>query len=242
MLPPDLLAADGPWVPITSSRRDDGLAAPEHMAFTKGRSVFLVLLRLPKGRAATEAFIKEVDVAARKGDKLPPLPEDAQTALVRRMVLIDDKGRFHESRLTESVELRVYHQNDVGHPFAFHLRRGDLFAGRAGGLHAVGPEEESLFDFQVAVPKSYRSADPLEGKKPEQPERLMGMCSGCHRHHEGDGILTIATLHAGRTGRDEHRMGLRVSMAEEQEHSTARWLQQSYTWGLLQGMWETPRP
>jgi hypothetical protein len=147
-LPPDLFAADGPWVPIAGPQREDGLAAPQHLAFSKGRSVFIAFLRLPKGRAATLAFIAEVDAAAQKKKKLPTLPDNAQLALVRRMLLIDRTGRVHESPITESVELRVPHPNDGGLGYAFHMHRNDLFAGRNGGLHAIGPDELTYFDFQ----------------------------------------------------------------------------------------------
>ena len=43
---------------------------------------------MPEGRRQTEAFVKEL-----RGGRLPPLPAGSQTALLRRMLLIDDKGR-----------------------------------------------------------------------------------------------------------------------------------------------------
>jgi hypothetical protein len=238
-LPPELVAADGAWVPIANWRRDDGLAAPQHMAFTKGRSVFLVLIRVPQGRAAAEAFVKAVDAACIKGDKLPAVPKDAQTALLRRMVLVDNQGRLHQTRLTEAVEMRVYSGDELlGHPLAFHLRRDDLVAGRAGGLHAVGQEQIARFDFQISGPLAFLTRDPLEGEKPYgKPYRLMETCSGCHRRKsdaKDADILSIVTLHAGR----QEQMGVHVTTAEEQWRATADWTRRSYTWGLLQGMWE----
>src|SRR5262249_4827717 len=83
-LPADLLAPKGPWVPVRNTTHPDGLGAPEHVRFTNGRSLFLVLLRLPQGRAATEAYLKTL-----RGGKLPQFPPDTQVALVRRMILID---------------------------------------------------------------------------------------------------------------------------------------------------------
>jgi hypothetical protein len=232
-LPPDLLAEDGPWVPIANPTREDGLAAPGHLAFTKGRSVFTVFLRLPDGRKAAEKYVKDVNDAERKGaPRLPPLPEGAQTALLRRMLLIDEQGRPHETRLTESLELRVYHKNDLGHPFAFHLRRSDLFTGRAGGLHAIGPDETTYFDFQVQPEGP--SHDPIEATKPRRPEKLMSTCQGCHARTNGDGILSVATLHAGL----RRQMGLTVTTPAEQVRATTTWLRRTYTWGLFQGMWE----
>jgi hypothetical protein len=62
----------------------------------------------------------------------------------------------------------------------------------------------------------------------------MSTCVGCHRLHEGDGVYSILTMSSGR--RDQ--FGLRVTDAEEQRRATTDWLRRTYTWGLLQGMWE----
>jgi hypothetical protein len=43
-------------------------------------------------------------------------------------------------------------------------------------------------------------------------------------------------MHTGR--RDQ--LGLRVTSPEEQGRATTDWLRRTYTWGLLQGMWEGP--
>jgi hypothetical protein len=199
-LPPDLLAKDGPWVAVASATRADELAAPAHMAAAKSRAVFTVFLRLPAGRKATEAFVKQLT-----DGKLPELPEGMQTALLRRAVLIDDRGRPRESPLTESLQLRVYWKDDVGRPFAFRLRRAELFADR-DGLRPVSLKNEN--------------------------------CAGCHARIEGQGVRTIATLYAG----DPNKRGLVAASAGEQSEHTLRWLKTTYTWGLLQGLWETEPP
>jgi hypothetical protein len=200
-LPPDLLAKDGPWVAVASATRGDELAAPAHMAAAKGRGVFAVFLRLPAGRKATEAYVKQF-----KDGKLPELPEGAQTALLRRAVLIDDQGRPKESPLTESLQLRVYWKDDVGRPFAFQLRRGDLFAGRDGGFRPASLKEHN--------------------------------CVSCHARTAGQGVRTIATLYAG----DPDKPALIDVAAGEQAEHTIGWLKTTYTWGLLQGLWETEPP
>jgi hypothetical protein len=168
------------------------------MAATKGRAVFTVFLRLPEGRKATEAFLKKM-----KDGALPELPEGAQTALLKRWLLIDDQGRPREAPLTESLQLRVYWKNEVGRPFVFRISRGELFAGRDGGLKAVTMKNEN--------------------------------CASCHARIEGQGVRTIATLYAG----DPNKPGLiDVPVGEQSQHTTA-WLKTTYTWGLLQGLWET---
>ncbi len=230
-LPPDLFAPDGPWVAVRNSTREDRLAAPEHTAFAKGRSVFTVLLRLPGGRRQTQAYLKNLDRAADSRQGFPPLPEGAQTALVRQMLLIDDQGKLRPSRLTESLLLRVYHRNDLGHPFALKLRRAELFAGRGGGLHAVTATETSYFDFQT------RGGDPfeVEPKKRWAPPTLLNTCRNCHERREGRGILSVAILWAG----TRERKGLVGSDPKQQDRATMAWLQRTYTWGLLQGLWES---
>jgi hypothetical protein len=96
-LPPDLFAANGPWVCVG---RTDSITAPEHLGEperTENRftnSVFLVFLRLPPGRAATV-------------DPKLTLPEGTQFALVRRALLIDTSHRVASTTLTESVQVRV---------------------------------------------------------------------------------------------------------------------------------------
>jgi hypothetical protein len=196
-LPPDLLAKDGPWVAVASATRSDELAAPAHMADAKGRAVFTVFLRLPEGRKATEAYVKRMTDGA-----LPELPEGAQTALLRRWLLIDDQGRPRESPLTESLQLRVYWKDELGRPFALRLRRGELFAGRDGGV---------------------------------KPLQLRGEnCASCHARIEGQGVRTIATLYAG----ESNKPGLIAVEAAKQPGNTIVWLQKTYTWGLLQGLWE----
>jgi hypothetical protein len=199
-LPPDLLDKNGSWVTVGSPTQPETLAAPAHLATFKGRSVFTVLLRLPAGRKATEAFVKELEAG-----KLPPLPRGAQTALVRRMLLIDDQGRLQPTTLTESVQLRVFidaDKHDIGTPFVFKLARAGLFAGKGEGLRALDMKDRN--------------------------------CANCHTRIEGQGVKSIASLYAG----DPKLSGLSASDREEQTQRSIDWVQKTYTWGLLQGMWE----
>jgi len=124
-LPPDLFAADGPWVCVG---RTDGRTAPGHLAdhnpFTN--SVFLVFLRLPAGRAATVDYLKQLlsfdqpllvkaegtgspFLKFLPNPQLPQFPKDTELALVRRALLINSSHRVVASPLTESVQLRVLH-------------------------------------------------------------------------------------------------------------------------------------
>ncbi len=170
-----------------------------HTATFKGRSVFTVLIRLPGGRQKTAAFVKEL-----LEGKLPPLPAGSQTALLRRMILIDDQGRLTPTSLTESLQLRAYQgEEDIGTPFAFKLSRAGLFAGKAEGLQPLNLKDHN--------------------------------CGSCHGRTDGDGVRSIASLYAG----ERQRQGLAASDLKTQERSTMAWTQKTFSWGLLQGLWES---
>jgi hypothetical protein len=227
-LPTDLLDTDGSWVAVSNLTRANEafLAAPEHVRFTKGRSVFVVFLRLPTGRRATEAFLKKMQ----DGD-LPQFPEGTQTALLRRMLLIDSSGMLRESPLIESLQIRVYRKLDLGIPFEYTLRRCDLFAGRNGGLHVVGADETSYFDFQT------RRGDVFEMSKLPPAAAIMQTCHQCHARLDGrGGIHTVNTIYArGDTG--QKPPGLGPTTLSQEARTTIDWVRKTYTWGLLQGLW-----
>jgi hypothetical protein len=228
-LPADLLSRGGTWVPVSNVTRADEefLAAPEHVRFTRGRSVFTVFLRLPGGRKATEAFLMRM----RDGD-LPQFPEGTQTALLRRMLLIDKTGALRESPLTESLQVRVYRILDLGIPYEFTLRRKDLFAGRDGGLHALKTDETSYFDFQT------RRGDVFEMPELPPAEAVLQTCTHCHSRLDGrGGIHTMRTIYARGEAR-ERATGLRPTTVRHEAGSTIGWVRKSYTWGLLQGLWQ----
>jgi hypothetical protein len=145
-LPPDLFAADGPWVCLG---RPDGPVAPEHARegvinrFTN--SAFLVFLRLPGGRAATVAYLKRLrsfdqPLIVRDGPKgpgntvgpnprLPQFPAGTEVALVRRAMLVAAPAELTASPLTESVQLRYYREVP-------NLTKQTLEAALAGGTAA----------------------------------------------------------------------------------------------------------
>jgi hypothetical protein len=225
-LPPDLFAADGPWVCVG---RPDGPVAPKHLRDDGGNNVFtnsafLLFLRLPAGRAATRDYLeqlrsfdkpllveaKEAERPVRKyipNPKLPPFPVGTEVALVRRALLIASPNTPAATALTESVQLRVYREVPemtaqtldaalVGATPAnrrarawqsfqeFRLSRSLLFAGRAGGLRAVGPEER---DFSTGFGSHTWDEFENHGYRPggrsfaeASQEPIKRTCFGCH--------------------------------------------------------------
>jgi hypothetical protein len=229
-LPPDL-AREGEWPGVANWLAIDGLASPQHTAFAKGRSVFTVRLRLPDGREATAAYLKK----AAAGD-LGQFDAGTQVALVRRMVLIDDAGVPRPTRLTESIELRYFRSGkDVGAPAVFVLSRKDLAAGRNGGLRAVTAEETTRFSFQAQSGR-LGGPDPSSAELRQPGQRLLESCSNCHARKDGlGGVHSIRTVSAGPAAEPP---GLLGSDEADQEKATLRWLRKTYTWGLVQGLWE----
>jgi hypothetical protein len=173
-LPADLFAPDGPWV-LVGDRSEAPLAA-QHVEFFRGRSVFLVLLRLPGDRKATEEFL---DKLRAPGGRELTMPDGAQSALVRRALLVDREGSLVPTRLVESVQFRVDWKAvpvEPGQDFSvaevfqkFRLRRADLLAGRAGGLSPVGPG--TLEHSQLSL---------LGRAKENEKSLVLGSCRACH--------------------------------------------------------------
>jgi hypothetical protein len=248
-LPPDLLDPTGPWVAVRNPDRSDGLAAPHHVRFTKGRSVFLAFVRTPGGRVATQADLKTTT-----------FPAGTQVALLRRMFLVDQAGAIRPSRLTESVQLRVLCEPQKSHPaFELTLRRGDLFARRAGGLRPVGADEILYFNFGSGGQGLFdRATDPFEDPKPERHRPLVKACMDCHVSATERAIVATAVTPGRRqpvyasgqlqaqVGKSiigyRERLALEPTDIPQQVRSSTAWTQKSYTWGLLQGLWETQPP
>ena len=94
------------------------------------------------------------------------------------------------TNVTESVQLRVYHaitpgtryMNYINGPsshdqdlFEFRMSRPELFAGRNGGLVAVGPAETEFATFNSHGMDAFDSASPMDGQNV-----VLKRCAGCH--------------------------------------------------------------
>ncbi len=231
-LPPGLLDDAGPWVPMASFARS---TTPLHFDFVGGRSLFLVVLRLPGGRAATLAYAEQLRQA---GESQPPqFPVGTQVALVRRMMVYDTEGRLTPTRLTETVQLRVYRAVRPGERravqqaaedqdfFEFEMNRARLFAGQAGGLQPIARDQRRLMTFGVS--QHMVNKDPFRSSS---PEALAGssVFHSCPICHAGNGINSVLSLRSRGT----------YTSTTAGEASRTAWLKgQRFDWGLLRGMW-----
>jgi hypothetical protein len=177
--------------------------------------------------------------------ELPQFPVGTQVALVREMLAIDNQGHIRPTRLIESVQFRVYREfpkGDPAHPEGFddlqgkqdfyeiRMTRKDLFAGTAGGLHAVSPREEEINLFIPPGPH-----DPFEERSARPgTSRIMAVCAGCHSH---PGIHSVEAYR--RSFIQLPRPPLLGSYDRgQQEEAALRQKWENYSWGLLQGMME----
>jgi len=229
-LPPGLSKRDGSWLLVGNRERADGLSAPAHTQFTNGRSLFLVLFHHPSGRDAAKTYLAKLQSSPSE-----QFPEGTQLALIRRMLLIDNKGDVSVSPVAEEVQLRVFRTLTAVDSFELLLDRRSFFVGKRGGLRPVRADETSYYDisgFHGGSPAGTK--DLLETKPRQPPPLVMNCCVTCHRFHGDGGIQSVASAFAG----DRKHVDLVPTSFERQVQSALSWLKKSYSWGLLQGFWE----
>jgi len=273
-LPPDLLDANGQWVEIG----EDGLGAvtPFHLQMLSGRSVFRVFIRCPGGRNATLSYLdslnlyptpwafRPADVATRtyprpskeRWDPLrfdratPQLPQGTIVALVRQMMVIDDRLKPSPTSVTQKVQFRVF--KDLNKPgglpggeqdngkfnsqqlvYEFVMRRRDLLAAEAGGLHRVTQDEAE-----------YQLTTVLEGGSRETHLRGPIVLATCVRCHSPNGIFSVNTYSGSINGGipspflKSNPQLLPATSIGYQGNATADWKTSQFDWGLLRGLLE----
>jgi hypothetical protein len=264
-LPPDLFEPNGPWVAL--SIRGGDLIAPGHVGAFSGRSVFLIFMRLPGGRAATLDYLKTLasfrkpwllDPETRRpvpNPEIPQFPTGTQLALVRRMVLIDANGEFRPTNIVEDLQIRVHRsipsgiQNmvhldrnearDALDVYEFKLSRTRLFAREAGGLHSL-----TKTDTEFPLFRSH-DIDLFEETFGDQPlNRMLRVsleaCASCHFRPGVHSILSRERLHA--VAIPENSELLPSWDSNYEADGTKWWKGRQFNWGLLQGLWNSSPP
>jgi hypothetical protein len=252
-LPRDLFDDDGPWVAIRDSFVQP--VAGQHAA-SLSRSDFTVLINVPGDVSATLLYLKTLwdfpepyivepfldgEQRIAHNPRLPEVPVGTQVALVRRMLLIEDSGRIVQSRVTESVQFRVFHEattrgflpdgrGSFGDQdfFEVQMRRARLFAHEAGGLRGVKPGEPAFVVFAA------HGDDSFDEERPPERGPELTLCVNCHSQR---GVQSLGILRRllKPNGRLDYRHPRWLVSARPGPVAKAR----QYDWGLLQGLWQT---
>src|SRR5687768_8882197 len=258
-LPPDLFDTKGAWVEISDDHGQS--VAPVHVQSLQGRSVFRIFIRLPAERKDTLAYMQKVNLHTtpweleaatiatthlgnkvrwdplRMDRKTPQFPEGTMIALVRQMIVINDELQLRSSRITQSVQLRVFRSIPEGFGvseveqarahqafFELNMRRGDLLAGKAGGLHAVAKDQ---VEYQIF---------PIGGRNDDTREsRLRGSAgmTTCITCHSANGIFSVQSYARG----TNPQLFPAPNSGHSTEHSLSRKLER-FDWGVLRGILE----
>ena len=194
---------EGPWVSIGGL----GPVVPHH-AGELSRSSFVVLWNASRRSCPRrERILRSSGIFLNRSSRttrwtaservtlnpaLPALPEGTQVALVRRMLLIDDQGLIVPSNLVQSIQLRVFRGKQSF--FEFRMSREALFASKAGGLRAVGPDDVEFLTF------SAKGDDPFEprgaaGTGATRQARSRASAPPCHSELE-PGIRSVKSVRA----------------------------------------------
>jgi hypothetical protein len=172
---------------------------------------------------------------------LPPAPPSGtKLALVRQMMLIDDRGEMRPTRLIESVQIRIVNpitekDNDF---YEFTIHRKELFNSN-NGLRAGRSDQVPipLFDHThdgdfFEFPNRVRMIREVTAKRVRQEpitENLRFDCVSCHKRPEI--VSTNAFFH-------DRPPGLTASERADEVERVMRWKGEKYQWGLLQGLTE----
>jgi hypothetical protein len=131
--------------------------------------------------------------------KTPQVPPGTIVALVRQMAVVNSKLQPVMTRITQSIQFRVYKTIDWDwsrdtrenfqksqHSSEFAMTRADLLARRTGGLHQLA-DDETAQELTGSVRMEWTRAQKLRGPV---------VMSTCLRCHGGPGIFSVNTYSA----------------------------------------------
>jgi hypothetical protein len=233
-LPPNLFDPTGPWVRFHATTAEP--MARQHFDGAGGRAIHTIFLRLPRGRATTERYLKELN-----RDSVKQFPAGTMVAMVRRALAVDRAAKIRVTPVTELVQIRVYRRvpkdsqaNSRGvagdqDVYEFLLDRATLFAGQHG-LRAVGPDDpaEPLFERHEGADPFERTRRPLTPAMPQ-----LKTCIECHQAPGIDSVLSIKRGLRSPVTEDFRNYAWDVEMSY-----TVKSKVELYNWGLLLGKLE----
>jgi hypothetical protein len=223
-LPADLFQPGSAWVPMGREGGPIAIIHTQNEPFF-GHSVFLVFVRAPGGRDASQDFIQSLNAE--------PAPETApgmEVALVRRMLLIDDQGELVLSPLVESVQLRYFSLEQ--HFYEFELDRARLLQGEGG-----------LVSKTEIIPTFMSHGDVFENPDiPQMTAAIPDLCQACHSED-------LPALNSGNTRSilsysrdkfplpDQTRPVLHPTTWEDEACLVMTWKRSHVTWQALEELW-----
>jgi len=255
-LPADIFDSEGPWVCL--GEQHGRPVASDHLEFFRGRSVFLVFFQVPGGRSKTLEYLEKLrDIPKGWGPNeerphpagfppvLVPYPEPPQfpigtrMALVRQLVLINDKGLAAATHLTESVQIRVYRaiHFDLGGTGArsqdfteFTLSRERLFSGQSGGLRAIAHGEREFAFFRSHGNDVFEMDD--------DPTTFEGIVlQGCSSCHEAAGMHSFLSYSRERFGPNDVPPPKLIASTPSLESATQiQWIKQHRSLKFAEGL------
>jgi hypothetical protein len=214
-LPPDLFEARGPWVELEDPGSAQPVAFQHLLNFSGRssflvfvrlpggrRATFDYLQTLWDFPGPWELTPADAEHPRVMNPNVPQFPVGTEVALVRQLTLFDDQGKLVSSPITESVQIRVYREigkNHVGLPsdideairwsgqdfYDIELSRAQWFAGKAGGLRALGPDERDFGKFNFHGPDEGR---PGHYATLKQYVPMLKQCTFCH---QGTGLSSL---------------------------------------------------
>ena len=155
--------------------------------------------------------------------KLPPFPAGTEVALVRRALLIDSSNTPIATALTESVQIRMYRDipemteqalkaaldsnartNQRARSWQsfqeFQLSRSRLFAGKAGGLRAVGPDDRDFHSpFSLSYHDEFDSPKDSPRDQPFSERTQFPVKADCFQCHSLPGVASFNSYFNSRT-------------------------------------------
>lgn len=251
LLPRDLFEAAGPWIAVGGTQP----IAPQH-AGELGRSAFIVLWSVPGGSANTAAYLRKLwdfpqpyvvdqsfqlprdgELRVKPNPALPAVPDGTRIALVRKMMLIDNTGAIVPSAVVQSIQLRAF----PGRQFSeIQMSRADLFAGRAGGLRMIGPDEGGFLTFSSKGLDTFERNERGSAPGPVRTRPVLAGCTNCHQVDFETGIETVRSLRQilrPMTLVDSHHD--RWARYFPQTITAAEAKRRTYEWGVLVGLSQT---
>ena len=229
-LPSDLFQPNSAWVPMGREGGPIAITHTESFPFF-GRSVFLVFVRSPKGRAATLDFIGSLNT---ESDPITAI--GSEVALVRRMLLIDSEGDLILSPLIETVQIR--HFGPAQSFYEFELDRARLFDGIGGGL----VRNNDLFILFMGHGDVFEIPN-----TPDQRATIPGICKACHFHElsnpNSDNTRSIISYSRQPFSLPDNIQPILFATTLEDEAQTViEWKLNHETWQSIESLWNQANP